>query len=139
MEYEGVLEKVEQKTMETGNMYSIVTIDGEKFSAFENQGQLLPLPVGSRVVIDYVEKGRFKNMTNIRIVAAPNVEAGKVRSMPPPTTTPEQGIRNMPTTDRRIARMSAIKSACELLSTEAELGVDDVLKAAVRFEEWIYR
>jgi len=76
-----------------------------------------------------------------------NRECGHTENLP---KTPEQAPQPLPQApsnnvpqrvweekDRRMARMSAIKSACELLQGQVE-NEEAVLKVAKKFENWIY-
>lgn len=123
----GTVEELSREVSKRGDEYLRVQIDGEKYSIWDPQ-YIGSFDVGDSLEFEYKESGQWKNITSLAVdeVENPNI---------PPTDTYRMAH------DRRIARMSCVKSAAYVLANlemEAEPKGEQTLTLARVFERYIY-
>jgi len=135
-----VIGKVEERTSTNGKQYiSIVTDRNEKYSVWpdeKNKGvylsakELLP---GNTAIIEFTQKGVFRNVSSI-VVSEP------VNGKPEKVVAPAGYVFN-DKKDRRISRLACINSSIAFYEAikPARFSAEDVLLLAEQFEKWVYR
>ncbi len=123
----GTIEQISKETSKKGNEYLRVKINGEKYSVWDSDFFDV-IREGDEVDFEYKESGQWKNITEIVGLNVAS-ETGNER---------EIYIRSK---DRRIARMSCVKSAAYVLANadlDASEKGDKTISLAKNFEKYLY-
>jgi hypothetical protein len=129
MNMEGRVDKIWENES-NGKLYWVLQIDGERYATW-NRKHLEDLKEGSLVVYEYKQSGKYRNITSLAPVNAPDDEEKPVyRSK---FTDPYER-------DLRMVRMSALRSATQLIYNEQmdwDQKVASTFELAREFEHYV--
>lgn len=113
MAMRGTIERIWENTREDGSVYWVLTISGQRYSAFDPD-LVQEVSPGDMVEFSYTCSGSYKNLLAIRRI-------------------PEDGfvIVDHPDETTRIVRMNSLRTAAELLR-DSKLGPDQRANAALQ-------
>jgi len=123
----GKVEEIARESSRKGDDYLRVKIDGETYSIW-NQDYFDVLHEGDTIQFDYKESGQWKNITEMDVIRIDLAESG---------TNDDYMLAK----DKRIARMSCVKSAAYVMANldmEPVLKGDQTLSLARTFEKYVY-
>ena len=128
MKAKGKINNLEKKETKTGKTFWLMEIGGKKFSSFEEP----KAREGEVIHFEYVEKNGYLNIKRIYHEQPDYSEpAPKTDTKPAPDWDAKE---------RRMVRMSVLRGLCSAMAGKEEgLNISDLLKAAEKMEEWVYR
>lgn len=139
MKATGQVAEVEVKKTKTGkDIYIVHLEDGERYSAFGKPAK--DLVEGTSVEIDYEESGQYKNIKGITTTKSKPEYYDTSPEITPANKLKENYNKKDVDWDgkeRRMVRMSAIKSLCQLYSGKGK-EIEVLLAEAEELVDWVY-
>jgi len=120
----GEVEKVWKNETQDGRKYEVLQINGERYSIWE-EDYLDRIQEGQTLEFDFKESGDFKNITRI---------------YEKPETGPEEKRNEYEDRNRKIIRMSCLRSASRVLTGSripSQERAEKTIEIAKRFEKYI--